>query len=241
MGATSKTVEANKDAYEDLYGTGKLFVRYPMDHVIRFHSYFLKSHIPSGRVLDYGCGSGNNSALLLQNGYDVHGIDVAHQALEQIRANLEMYGLDKKHMEKFKIVSPDSRNLPYEDSFFDVILSNQVLYYLCTEDAIREMCREFARCLRPGGIVFLTMLGVRNYYYTHHLKSIVNGETCEIVIEDPNHRLNGLRELMYVVRDEEHLKSLFSEFEPVNTGYFDMSLFDVKSSFHWMFTGRKRK
>ena len=240
MTDTKNSAVANKEAYQDLYTTGKLFVRFPMDHVIRFHAYYLKSQLPSGRVLDYGCGSGNNSVFFIQQGYDVYGTDVTETALDQIRANLDMYGLDKKHMEKFRIIPPDSMRLPYDDGFFDVILSNQVLYYLGTEERIRTICREFSRCLRPGGVVFFTIYGVKNYYYTHHLKGIHNGETCEVVVADPSHRLYGLKEMVYVVRDEEHLKSLFSEFEPINIGYFDMSMFDVKRNFHWIFVGRKR-
>jgi len=237
---TRTVFENNRDAYQDLYRKSKLFVRYPMDHVSRFHAYYLRTNLPHGRVLDYGCGSGNNSALFIQQGYDVYGIDVAEAALDQIRANLEMFSLDKKHLKNFQIISPDVATLPFENGFFDLILSNQVLYYLGTEERIRSLCRELGRCLKPGGLVFFTMLGARNYYFTHHTKQIHRGETCEVVIEDPSHRLYGLKELIYVVRDEEHLRRLFSDFECINTGYFDMSMFDMKSSFHWIFVGRKR-
>lgn len=237
---SANTVTVNRETYEDLYSKGKLFVRYPMDHVIRFHAYFMRSQLPRGRVLDYGCGSGNNSALLLLNGYEVHGVDVAETALSQVGENLKMYGLDQKLLENFQIIDPQSSKLPYKDGFFDMILSNQVLYYLCTERAIRKMCREFDRILRPGGLVFFTMLGARNYYYTHHLAAIHDGETCEIRIQDKSHHLNGLHEMMYIVRDEEQLKHIFSDFEPINIGYFDHSLLDVKSGFHWIFVGRKK-
>lgn len=238
---TRAIVEANRNAYQGLYTKGKLFVRYPMDHVIRFHAYYLKSHMPNGRVLDYGCGSGNNGVFFIQQGYDVYGVDVAEAALDQIRANLEMYSLDMRHLERFRIIAPDATTLPFADGFFDLIVANQVLYYLGTKERIQSLCREFGRCLRPGGLVFFTMCGARNYYFTHHTKQIHRGETCEVVIEDPCHRLYGLRELVYVVRDEEHLRRLFSDFECVNVGYFDMSMFDMKSSFHWIFVGRKPK
>ncbi len=238
---TQMALESNQQSYEELYASGKLFVQYPMDHVIRFHAYYLSQHIRTGRLLDYGCGSGNNAVHYLLNGYDVHGVDVAQASLAQIRALLKMYGLDEKYLEKFRVIPPDTTTLPYDDGFFDVIISNQVLYYLATEDRIRQICRELHRCLRPGGLVFLTVLGARNYYFTHFTRQFHNkGQTSEVVIDDPSHRLYGLREMIYVVRDEAHLKRLFSDFEPVNIGYFDMSLFDMKSGFHWIFVGRKR-
>jgi SAM-dependent methyltransferase len=236
---TRTIVEANKHAYQDLYTKSKLFVRYPMDQVIRFHAYYLKHNIPRGRLLDYGCGSGNNSLFFIQEGYDVYGVDVAEAALDQIKENFEMYSLDMRHLEKFQVIPPDATTLAFEDRFFDIIVSNQVLYYLGTEEGIQNICRELERCLRPGGLVFFTMLGARNYYFTHHTKRIHGGETCEVVIEDPSHRLYGLREMIYVVRDEDHLRRLFSNFECVNVGYFDMSMFDMKGSFHWIFVGRK--
>ena len=40
--------------------------------------------------------------------------------------------------------------------------------------------------------------------------------------------------------DEEELKDLFSEFECLSTGYFDQSMFDMTSTFHWIFVGKKR-
>ena len=153
---------------------------------------------------------------------------------------MKMYGLPPEDLRKFQIISPTAEVLPFEDDSFDLILSNQVLYYLATEERIRQRCKELARCLRPGGLVFFTMIGAKNYYFTKHTKQIHDGETCEVLIEDPAHRLCGLRELVYVVRDEEHLKSLFSEFECINLGYFDMSMFDVTGNFHWIFVGKKR-
>jgi len=239
MTTSDQFLEDNKANYEDLYQNDKLFVQYPMDHVVRFHAYYLQYHMPTGKILDYGCGSGNNSSFYLQRGYDVHGVDVAEGSLEQIKANLNMYGLPPEKIDKFKIIPPDESALPYEDGYFDMILSNQVLYYHATEARIRARCKELARVLRPGGLVFLTMMGAQNYYFTHHTKRIHDKETCEVILEDTSHRLHGLRELLYVVRDEDHLTNLFSEFECINVGFFDMGLFDMKRGFHWIFVGKK--
>lgn len=154
---TKTVVSSSQSAYQDLYTSNKLFVRYPMDHVIRFHAYYLRFHLPSGKVLDYDCGSGNNSAFFIQEGYEIYGVDVTKGSLDQIRANLDMYGLDAQHIKKFQIVPLDTSELPFEDSCFDLILSNHVLYYLGTEERIRNLCRELSRYLRPGGLVFFTM------------------------------------------------------------------------------------
>jgi hypothetical protein len=95
-----------------------------------------------------------------------------------------------------------------------------------------------ARVLRPGGLVFFTMMGPTNYYITHHLKD-VHGGVYEISIDEKGHRLEGVKEMIFLVRDEEHLKDLFSEFECLTSGYFDQRMFDLRSNFHWIFVGRK--
>ena len=61
----------------------------------------------------------------------------------------------------------------------------------------------------------------------------------EVVIDDPNHRLAGLHEMIYLVETEDELKSLFSDFKCITTGYFDQKMFDVTSNFHWIFAGEK--
>jgi SAM-dependent methyltransferase len=230
----------NKEMYEELYSKQQAFLRYPGDWIPRFHNMYLKEHLPSGRVLDYSCGSGNNSIFFIRNGYDVYGVDVAEPVHDLIRMNLQSYSLDLKYVERFKIIPLDWTRLPFEDNFFDFILSNQVLYYLGSEAEIKRVCREFSRCLRPGGIVFFTMMGPKNYYIVYHSKQIHDGKVYEIRIEDPTHRLHGLYEMIYLVRDEDELKALFSEFDCITTGHTDQSMFDMSSNFHWIFVGGKR-
>lgn len=42
--------------------------------------------IPTGRVLEYGCGTGNNAILLAQRGFDVAAVDCSPLALEKAKA-----------------------------------------------------------------------------------------------------------------------------------------------------------
>lgn len=239
MAVVKEMLERNKKAYGALYVKGESFLRYPADWIIRFHNMYMKKNLPTGKVLDFGCGTGNNSIFFIENGYDVFGVDVNEVVLELIKKNLENRHLGSQWRERFSIISPDCMKLPFEDNFFDFVLSNQVLYYLSSEEQIRKTCRELSRCLRPGGIVFFTMMGPRNYYMQYHLKQKHPGGIYEISIDEPGHRLYGNQELIYLVRDEEHLRDIFSEFECVSTGYFDQAMFDMKSNFHWIFIGKK--
>jgi hypothetical protein len=73
-----------------------------------------------------------------------------------------------------------------------------------------------------------------------YAKQTPNKNVFEVKIDDPTNRLSGLNEMIYLVNDEDELKSLFSDFECLSTGYFDQSMFDVKSNFHWIFAGSKK-
>lgn len=160
-----------------LYSKEEAFLRYPADWIIRFHNMFLKKNIPmDSRILDYGCGSGNNSIFFLQKGYSVFGVDVAPSFRSLVGKNLELNNLSNSLLENFKLIEPDSINLDYPDNHFDFVFSNQVLYYLPTEEHLKNVCTEIKRVLRPNGFVFFTMMGPHNYYITTTLtKYMKNG------------------------------------------------------------------
>ena len=84
-----------------------------------------------------------------------------------------------------------------------------------------------------------TWLGNKNYYITDHSKAVYNNSIHDVRIESKGHRLNGVRELVYVVNDVEQLKNLFGMFNCVTTGHFEQSMFDMKSNFHWIYLGEK--
>ncbi len=234
MLSNKQLLMTNQETYQNLYRKNQGFLRYPADWVIRFHNMYLRPNIPGGRLLDYGCGAGNNSYFFIEQGYEVYGIDVADAALPLIKRNLESRHLDASLIDRFSIVPPDNISLPFENDYFDVVVSNQVLYYLASEEQIRKVCKELSRVLRPGGAVFFTVMGPPNYLMTHHTKQIHNGETYEVRTEDPSYRL-----LVYLVRDQDHLKRLFSDFDCITTGHFSQGMFDMSSNFHWIFVGRK--
>lgn len=238
MTEEQQILEDNKKNYKEKYESEKEFLMYPSDWIIRFHNLYLKKNKPSGRIFDYGCGSGNNSIFFVEKGYEVFGVDVVPRVQEMVRKSLKSKHLDENLAKNFAVVDPSWENLAFEDNSFDIILSNQVLYYLSSEENIKRTCKEFFRCLRPGGIVYFTMMGPKNYYITEWTKNI-HGNVHEIHIDDPKHRLYGLKEMIYLVRDEEELKDLFSEFECINVGYLEHSMFDLLNTQHWIFTGKK--
>jgi SAM-dependent methyltransferase len=86
------------------------------------------------RVLDAGCGAGDFALFITAP--EVIGIDSSAAMIERARTR----GLEARHAE--------IEELPFDDSEFDVVTCNWVLYHL--GDLDRGLA-ELARVLRPGG------------------------------------------------------------------------------------------
>jgi len=105
---------------------------------------------PGAKVLDYGCGSGDEVSCLIRAGYDAYGVDI-----------LEYWGKDK-HLhgqalddvgtgaaDRLQMIDPATSLLPFVDSSFDLVVSEQVMEHVFD---LESTFREQARVLKPGGM-----------------------------------------------------------------------------------------
>ena len=96
-----------------------------------------------GSALDAGCGTGFQSALLTELGWDAHGIDVSAGLLAVARRRLPGAALALASVE----------TLPYPDARFDaVVCCGSTLSFV--DDPARALA-ELGRVLRPGGRLLL--------------------------------------------------------------------------------------
>ncbi len=63
----------------------------------------------------------------------------------------------------------DAENLPFEDNFFDIILSSMVFGLVPNQE---RMLREIVRLVKPGGIIALATHGPK--HYLEFIKTIVD-------------------------------------------------------------------
>src|SRR5579862_1007730 len=103
------------------------------------------------KVLDAGCGGGRNLIYLLQNGFEVYGIDPEAGAIEAVKA-LSQKLSPANSPDNFKIALVE--DLPFEDTYFDLVICNTVLHFAEGSDHFDQMMRSVWRVLKADGYFF---------------------------------------------------------------------------------------
>lgn len=96
------------------------------------------------RILDVGCGAGFFSVLLAKEGYQVTGVDLTPDMVENARTLAEE---EKTDCEFFVM---DAENLRFADESFDVVISRNLTWTL---PDVKSAYREWVRVLKKGGIL----------------------------------------------------------------------------------------
>jgi SAM-dependent methyltransferase len=116
---------------------------------------------PGGRALDFGCGSGNVTARLLELGMDVTAADLSPEFLQDVERR---YGVPT-----LRLNGRDLAGVP--DGSFDLVAAYSVLHHI--PDYLAAV-RELARVTAPGGIVYLDHEANEGFWApdgcAHHLR-----------------------------------------------------------------------
>jgi tRNA (cmo5U34)-methyltransferase len=108
------------------------------------------------RVLDLGCGAGNNTLKLREiagHDFDVDLLDLSAPMLERARERAS-----QANRGTVTVVQGDFRVAPLADGAYDVILAAAVLHHLRDDADWRAAFAKLFRLLAPGGSVWITDL-----------------------------------------------------------------------------------
>jgi len=103
-----------------------------------------KMFLQKGKILEAGCGIGDNVYCLHHNGYSAFGVDFAENTVKKTNSLFP----------ELNITKGDVRNLKFEDAFFDGYWSLGVIEHFY--EGYKDILNEIQRVTKKGGYVFLT-------------------------------------------------------------------------------------
>ena len=149
-----ESVTQSLESWDKIYAQqGKVFTE-PHEDLPKFVQSLRKSG--ASTILDLGCGSGRHVIYLARCGFSVFGIDNSQEGLkitrkwlndERLDADLQLHSMTDK--------------LPYQNSFFDAVLSTQVIHHADIA-TIKGIVKEVSRVLKSDGFLFITVPSIRN-------------------------------------------------------------------------------
>jgi ubiquinone/menaquinone biosynthesis C-methylase UbiE len=110
----------------------------------------LVSQLDSAIILDAGTGTARIPILIAQRkpNWRIIAIDLAESMLEVGKENIDRANLN----DRIELALVDSKQMPYEDNYFDLILSNSLVHHL--PDPL-PFFREAKRVLKPNGALLI--------------------------------------------------------------------------------------
>ena len=136
------------------------FLLYPNEHLIRFVNKFINKRKKitlkknKKKCLDLGSGSGRHLIYLYENGFNVSGIDISKEAINQAKKILKLKKIKKK---KINILHCSTTSMNFKDKKFDFCVSHGTLDSMMSEDADKTI-KEVYRILKIGGFFYVDLI-----------------------------------------------------------------------------------
>lgn len=148
--------------WEQLYQQSRHILHYPYDFVV----VFVNRHLPLDKprqdikILEIGCGAGNNLWFAAREGFSVTGIDASASAIEYARQRFTKEGLKGD----FRI--GDFAKLPFEDNSFDLVFERAAIV-CCGLSVARQAVEEVKRVLITQGRFLFNPYSTKHTSYQH--------------------------------------------------------------------------
>lgn len=139
--------EAERRKEENLLMNEATLERYlspPSDtHFPLEYSYHLLGDVNGKTVVDYGCGTGENSVFIAHHGGNVKGIDISKELIDLAKKRVELHNI----ADKTEFMVGSAYEMPLPDESVDVVLGIAILHHLDLELSAKEVFR----VLKKGG------------------------------------------------------------------------------------------
>ncbi|MFX0055566.1 MAG: class I SAM-dependent methyltransferase [Promethearchaeota archaeon] len=101
---------------------------------------------PGGHILDAGCGSGVVSRALIDNGFQVTGVDISQK----------MIGIARQRIPEAEFIVGDMAALEFDNETFDGIVSAYAVFHI-TRTKHFSLFQDFHRILKKGGALLFSI------------------------------------------------------------------------------------
>ncbi|PIE74510.1 MAG: methylase [Deltaproteobacteria bacterium] len=141
---TQKTMEAyNKNAqrYQEIFGSYQVYIKKISD--------FQKKFIEDGaKILDLGCGPGNNIATILKNTPDCcfTGVDLSKQFIKTAKTKFPQFEFIQKNILEISSITE-----------YDIILASFCIVHLTNEET-EKLFRKVSALLKKNGAIYISYM-----------------------------------------------------------------------------------
>jgi len=130
--------------------------------------------LPSGKILDAGCGTGVVASRLADRGYEVTGLDPSAGMLEYLR----------ERDPRVEAVQGSATQLPFEDGSFDLTFCVAVMHHIANPEDVHSALIEMVRVTRLGGLILVWDHNPRNPYWKHLMARVPQDDGSERLIPE---------------------------------------------------------
>ena len=114
------------------------------EHYLHRRVDLIGQYLPSGTILDVGCGTGRLAARLMEYGYSAVGLDASIGMLEVMSKQTSVVA-----------VAGYAQALPFRTDNFDLVLSIASLHHIADPSRVATTIAEMHRVTRRGGFVII--------------------------------------------------------------------------------------
>lgn len=158
------------------------------------------------KILDMSCGDGRNLQLLLDMGFEVYAAEISEEIISPLK--------NKYPHVKFAVGLNNKQ--PFENKYFDYILSCSACYYLEADTNFQDNLNEIVRILKPDGYFFGNIPDLTNSVVSN---AIVDDLGAALITNDPFNLRNNYRFQVYSNKND-LTKALSFVFKNISIGSF---------------------
>lgn len=174
---------------------------YPHEQLVKYVN--IIGDFPVMKALDIGFGGGANMKFLHEKGFQVYGVEVSKNSLEETKQKAWKWGIPFD----LRLFTPPT--LPFDEGTFGFICSIEAIYYTLE---LEKMVEEVHRVLAPGGKMYISFRTPNHGVVKDHAE-FIDRTLMEWKKDMPTKEMAGVRFRCF--EDKDDLYSIFSKFSNV--------------------------